>query len=171
MLLGVDVGGTFTDAVLVSGAALHTAKSPTTPADQSEGVMAAIRAVLEDGGARAEELALLAHGMTVATNALLEGRGARTAFVATEGFTDLIELGRQARRDLYRLCAAWPAPFAPPERRFGVPERMGPAGVLRPLEDAQAVPDAVASCEPQSVAVCLLHAYRDPSHERTLGEA
>jgi N-methylhydantoinase A len=174
MLLGVDVGGTFTDAVLVSGGAggiLHTAKAPTTPADQSEGVMAAIRAVLELGGARPADVELLAHGMTVATNALLEGRSARTAFVATEGFTDLVELGRQARRDLYRLCAAWPAPFAPPQRRFGAPERVGPAGVLRELEDPGAVADAVAACEPEAVAVCLLHAYRDPSHERALGAA
>jgi N-methylhydantoinase A len=171
MLLGVDVGGTFTDAVLVAGAQLHTAKAPTTPADQSEGVMAAIRTVLDRAGARPGQVELFAHGMTVATNALLEGRGARTAFVATEGFTDLIELGRQARRDLYRLCAAWPAPFAPPERRFGAPERIGPGGVLRALEEPAAVADAVAACEPESVAVCLLHAYRDPSHERALGDA
>jgi N-methylhydantoinase A len=171
MLLGVDVGGTFTDAVLVAEGRLHTAKSPTTPADQSQGVMAAIGAVLDRAGARAEDVELLAHGMTVATNALLEGRGARTAFVATEGFTDIVELGRQARRDLYRLCAAWPAPFAPPERRFGAPERIGPAAVLRALEDPAAVADAVAACEPEAVAVCLLHAYRDPSHERMLGAA
>jgi N-methylhydantoinase A/oxoprolinase/acetone carboxylase beta subunit len=171
MLLGVDVGGTFTDAVLVAGTELHTAKAPTTPADQSQGVMAAIAAVLSRAGARAGDVELLAHGMTVATNALLEGRGARTAFVATEGFTDIVELGRQARRDLYRLCAAWPAPFAPPERRFGAPERIGPRGVLRALDDAGAVAESVARCEPESVAVCLLHSYRDAAHERALGEA
>jgi N-methylhydantoinase A len=171
MLLGVDVGGTFTDAVLVSGAGLHTAKAPTTPADQSQGVMAAIAAVLTRAGAQPGDVELLAHGMTVATNALLEGRGARTAFVATEGFTDIVELGRQARRDLYRLCAAWPPPFAPPERRFGAHERMGPEGVLRQLEDADAVAEAVAASDPEAVAVCLLHAYRDPSHERALGDA
>src|SRR3954447_25236231 len=171
MLLGVDVGGTFTDAVLVADGDLHTAKAPTTPADQSQGVMTAIRAVLERAGARAGDVELFAHGMTVATNALLEGRGARTAFVATEGFTDLVELGRQARRDLYRLCAAWPAPFTPPERRFGAPERMGPVDVLRVLEDPDAVAREVAGCEPEAVAVCLLHAYRDPAHERALGDA
>src|SRR5213592_245698 len=160
MLLGVDVGGTFTDAVLVAGANVFTAKSPTTPADQSQSVMAAIDAVLTRAGAQPTDVELLAHGMTVATNALLEGRGARTAFVATEGFTDIVALGRQARADLYRLCAAWPAPFAPPERRFGAPERIGPTGVPRALDDADAVADAVARCEPESVAVCLLHAYR-----------
>jgi N-methylhydantoinase A/oxoprolinase/acetone carboxylase beta subunit len=171
MLLGVDVGGTFTDAVLVSGAGLHTAKAPTTPADQSQGVMAAIATVLTRAGARAQDVELLAHGMTVATNALLEGRGARTAFVATEGFTDIVELGRQARRDLYRLCAAWPAPFAPPQRRFGARERMGRDGVLRALEGAEDLAGEVAASGAESVAVCLLHAYRDPAHERALGEA
>src|SRR5689334_1812697 len=171
MLLGVDVGGTFTDAVLVAGGDLHSAKSPTTPADQSQGVMAAIETVLARAGARPDEVELLAHGMTVATNALLEGRGARTAFVATEGFTDLIELGRQARRELYRLCAAWPAPFTPPQRRFGARERIGPQGVLAALEGADELAAEVADCGAESVAVCLLHAYRDPAHERALGEA
>jgi len=171
MLLGVDVGGTFTDAVVVSGGCLHTAKSPTTPADQSEGVMAAIHAALVRAGAHAGDIELLAHGMTVATNALLEGRGARTAFVATEGFTDLVELGRQARRDLYRLCAAWPPPFSPPERRFGARERMGPGGVVQPLEDAEGLAEAVAGSGAEAVAVCLLHAYRDPSHELAIGAA
>jgi N-methylhydantoinase A len=133
--------------------------------------MDAVRDVLDRAGAQEGDVALFAHGMTVATNALLEGRGARTAFVGTEGFADVVELGRQARRDLYRLCAAWPAPFAPPERRFGAPERMGPEGVLRALEDPGAVAAAVAGCAPEAVAVCLLHAYRDPAHERALGDA
>jgi N-methylhydantoinase A len=171
MLLGVDVGGTFTDAVLVAGGDLHTAKSPTTPADQSQGVMDAIGAVLARAGAQPADVELLAHGMTVATNALLEGRGARTAFVATAGFTDIVELGRQARRDLYRLCSAWPAPLAPPERRFGARERIGPDGVLVPLRDVEALADAVAASGAEAVAVCLLHAYRDGAHERAVGDA
>ena len=173
MLLGVDVGGTFTDAVLVAGERLHTAKAPSTPRDQSEGVMHAVRSALEAAGAPAETVQAFAHGMTVATNALLEGRGARTALVATEGFTDLVALGRQARRELYRLCAAHPAPLVPPERRFGAPERMGPDGVLRALEaDAAArLAEEVAGCEPEAVAVCLLHAYRHPEHEVLLRDA
>jgi N-methylhydantoinase A/oxoprolinase/acetone carboxylase beta subunit len=111
--------------------------------------------------------------MTVATNALLEGNGARTALVATEGFCDLVELGRQARRELYRLCAAHPAPLVPPDRRFPAPERMGPDGVLRELtEEAVAeLADNVAGAEPEAVAVCLLHAYRHPDHERLVGDA
>src|SRR4051794_37914936 len=111
--------------------------------------------------------------MTVATTALLEGNGARTALVATEGFCALVELGRQARRELYRLCAAHPAPLVPPDRRFPAPERMGPDGVLRELTDdaAKALADEVAGCEPEAVAVCLLHAYRHPEHEQRLRDA
>jgi N-methylhydantoinase A/oxoprolinase/acetone carboxylase beta subunit len=173
MLLGVDVGGTFTDAVLVAGERLHTAKAPSTPRDQSEGVMDAVRAALEAAGAEPGDVEILAHGMTVATNALLEGKGARTALVATEGFCDLVELGRQARRELYRLCARHPDPLVPPERRFAAPERMGPDGVLRELEDdaAAELADAVAGGEPEAVAVCLLHSYRHPEHERRVRDA
>src|SRR3954447_16093032 len=157
MLLGVDVGGTFTDAVLVAGDRLHTAKAPSTPKDQSEGVMEAVQGARDAAGAAPGDVEIFAHGMTVATNALLEGTGARTALVATEGFLDLVELGRQARRELYRLCAAHPAPLLPPQRRFAAPERMGPDGVLRELTDdaAAELADDVARAEPEAVAVCL----------------
>src|SRR5688500_9549971 len=171
MLLGVDVGGTFTDAVIALDGRLVTAKAPTTPHDQSEGVLAAVRAALERGGANAADVGAFAHGTTVATNALLEGKGARTVLVATEGFEDVVELGRQARADLYRLCAARPAPLVPPERRVGAPERMTPDGPLRALERPDAVAERVAAHDPEAVAVCLLHAYRHPDHEQALGAA
>ncbi|HEY6759843.1 MAG TPA: hydantoinase/oxoprolinase family protein [Baekduia sp.] len=174
MLLGVDVGGTFTDAVLVDGGRLVTAKAPTTPDDQSRGVLDAVRGALEAAGGRdAGDVEGFAHGMTVATNALLEGVGARTVLCATEGFVDVVELGRQARPELYRLCADRPAPLVPPQRRVPVPERMGPDGVLHALtrDAARAVADAVAAHEPEAVAVVLLHAYRHPEHERLLGDA
>ncbi|MCW3048875.1 MAG: hypothetical protein JWO74_3159 [Solirubrobacterales bacterium] len=173
MLLGVDVGGTFTDAVLVAGGRLYTAKAPTTPADQSVAVLAAVRAALQQAGAEPAGVRGFAHGMTVATNALLEGRGARTVLVATEGFTDVVELGRQARADLYRLCAAHPAPLVPPQRRVAAPERMSPDGPLRALgpEGAAQVARAVAACEPEAVAVCLLHSYRHPEHELAVADA
>ncbi len=173
MLLGVDVGGTFTDAVVAVEGRLVTAKAPTTPEDQSEGVLAAVEAALERAGAVAGTVRAFAHGTTVATNALLEGEGARTALVTTEGFEDIVELGRQARADLYRLCVAHPAPLVPPERRIGADERMGPDGPLKELDDEalKAAVDAVAETEPEAVAVCLLHAYRHPEHERALGEA
>ena len=168
MLLGVDVGGTFTDAVLAVDGRLVTAKAPTTPEDQSEGVLAAVEAVLERAGADAKDVEEFAHGTTAATNALLEGEGARTVFVATKGFEDIVELARQARADLYRLCASRPAPLVPPERRVGAVERMTPDGVQTPLElDV----DAIKALEPESIAVCLLHAYRHPEHEQQLGEA
>src|SRR5947199_2397703 len=145
MLLGVDVGGTFTDAVLAHDGLIVTAKAPTTPEDQSEGVMAAVHAALERAARPARDVKEFAHGMTVATNALLEGRGARTALIATEGFTDLVALGRQNRPDLYRLCAARPEPLVPAELRFGARERTGPEGVLDPLESIPALPDDVES--------------------------
>src|SRR5205807_1275079 len=124
MLLGVDVGGTFTDAVLAFDGRLVTAKAPTTPHDQSEGVLAAIEAALEDAGRPADEVREFSHGMTVATNALLEGQTARAVLIATEGFTDLVALARQDRPELYRLCAARPEPLTPESLRFGAPERM-----------------------------------------------
>ena len=173
MLIGVDVGGTFTDAVLALDGRLITAKAPTTPEDQSEGVMAAIEAALDKAGAKADDVREFSHGMTVATNALLEGRGARTAFVATEGFTDVIALGRQDRPELYRLCAARPAPLAPDELRFGAPERMTPDGPLTELttEAAKKLAEQIAEAEPEAVAVALLHSYRHPEHEKAIGDA
>ena len=119
---------------VVGEARVHTAKVPSTPAEQSRGVLEAVAAVLDRAGARAEQVRRFAHGMTVATNALLEGRTARTALIATAGFTDVIELGRQDRPHLYRLCDAAPAPLVPAELRFGAPERVGPDGTLRELD-------------------------------------
>ncbi|HEX6116291.1 MAG TPA: hydantoinase/oxoprolinase family protein [Solirubrobacterales bacterium] len=172
MLLGVDVGGTFTDAVLDDGEKLHTAKAPTTPDDQSRGVIAAVEAVLGRAGAEPADVESFAHGMTVGTNALLEERGARTALLATAGFTDLLEIGRQDRPSLYRLCAPKPAPLSPAELRFAVPERTGPEGVIEALSDADAerLVEAVRSSTAESVAICLLFSYLEPAHERALAE-
>jgi N-methylhydantoinase A len=167
MLLGVDVGGTFTDAVLAFDGRLVTAKSPSTPRDQSEGVIAAVEAALERAGRSAEEVELFSHGMTVATNALLEGRAARAALIATAGFTDIVELGRQARPELYRLCAARPAPLVPPELRFAARERMTPEGPLEPLaaDHADELASQMREAGVESVAIVLLHSYRHPDHE------
>jgi N-methylhydantoinase A len=173
MLLGVDVGGTFTDAVLVGeDGAVHTGKVPSTPSRESEGVLAAVRLVLARAGARPQDVTRFSHGMTVATNALLEGRTARTALIATAGFTDVLELARQARARLYRLCAAAPEPLVPAELRFAAQERIGPDGPLQALDPAaaRALVAEIARAEPQAVAVSLLHSYADPSHERLLGE-
>ena len=169
MILGVDVGGTFTDAVLLTGDRLVTGKAPTTPRDQSEGVADAVREALEAAGADAGDVERFVHGMTVGTNALLEGKVARTALLATEGFTDLEELGRQARPDLYRLCAGHPPPLVPAELRVPVPERCGPDGVLRELEE-EPLRDALAGLDAESAAVCLLWGFRHPDHERRVAE-
>jgi N-methylhydantoinase A len=157
-VLGVDVGGTFTDAVVLDEGRVTTAKVLTAPR-QEESVLAAARA------AGAVSVERFAHGTTVATNALLERKGARTAFVTTAGFEHLLHLRRQTRADLYRPCAAWPEPLVPLERSHGVRGRMGPDGELDPL-DLETLPDIDA----EAVAVCLLHAYRDPSHERAVAE-
>jgi N-methylhydantoinase A len=157
-ILGVDVGGTFTDAVLLSGDELRTAKVPTAPR-QEESVLAAAAAV----GARGVER--FTHGTTVATNALLERKGARTAFVATAGFEHLLHVRRQNRAHLYRLCSAHPEPLVPLKRCLGVVERIGPEGVLRPLE-LESLPQLGEDVE--AVAVCLLFSFRDASHERAV---
>jgi N-methylhydantoinase A len=161
-ILGVDVGGTFTDAVLLAGGVLHSAKVPTR-LRQEESVIAAARAVLDAAGD--PELERFGHGTTVATNALLERKGARTAFVTTEGFEHLLHLRRQNRAHLYRLDLDHPDPLVPLERCVGVCERMGPEGVVTPL-DLKSLP----SVDADAIAVCLLFAFRDPSHERAVAE-
>jgi N-methylhydantoinase A len=169
VILGVDVGGTFTDAALLAGDRLVTGKSPTTPRDQSEGVMHAVNEALSAAGAAPGDVERFVHGMTVGTNALLEGRVARTALLATEGFTDLEELGRQARPELYRLCAGHPPPLVPAQLRVPVPERSGPEGVLRPL-DEDALRATLDGLDAEAAAVCLLWGFRHPEHERRAAE-
>ena len=170
-ILGVDVGGTFTDAVLVRDGRVFAGKAASTPADQSEGALAAAAQVLSQAGIDGSEVSLFAHGMTVATNALLEGAVADAAFVATRGFADLIEIGRQNRPSLYRLELAPPPPLVPPGRRFELDERMGPAGVLSEPDDTELdrVAQEVKLSGAGSVAVCLLHADRHPAHEAAIG--
>ena len=155
-VLGVDVGGTFTDAVVVDGGRVTTAKVLTAP-NQEESVVDAARA------ADARDVQRFAHGTTVATNALLERKGARTAFVTTAGFEHLLHLRRQTRAQLYRPCADWPEPLVPLDRSHGVRGRMGPAGELEPLDL-----DTLPEIDADAVAVCLLHAYREPAHERAV---
>ncbi len=157
-ILGIDVGGTFTDAVLLEDGRLRTAKVPTARR-QEESVVAAALAV------GAGDVGRFTHGTTTATNALLERKGARTAFVATAGFEHLLHLGRQTRAHLYRLCEPNPEPLVPIERCHSVRERIGPGGVLEPL-DLASLPEIDA----EAVAVCLLFSFRDPSHERAVAE-
>jgi N-methylhydantoinase A len=172
VLLGVDVGGTFTDAVLFDGADVYTAKLPTTPEDQSAGVIGAIEEVLRRAGASGGDVEAFAHGMTVGTNALLEERGARTALIATQGFSDLLEIGRQDRPDLYRLCAPKPPPLIEEGLRFEARERVGPQGVVEELAEGEPrrLAAALREVQAESVAICLLFSYLDPGHEERIAE-
>src|SRR5215210_1778341 len=131
--------------------------------------MDAVHEALSAAGAAPGDVERFVHGMTVGTNALLEGRVARTALLATEGFTDLEELGRQARAELYRLCAGHPPPLVPAELRVGVPERTGPDGVQRPLEE-DALRAALDGLDAEAAAVCLLWGFRHPAHEARVAE-
>jgi len=156
-ILGVDVGGTFTDAVLLEDGRVRTAKVPTA-VRQEESVLAAAAAV---GAAGVERFA---HGTTVATNALLERRGAVTAYVGNAGFEHLLHLRRQTRAHLYRPCEPHPVPLVPLERCHGVRGRLGPEAEIEPL-DLDSLP---ALGDVEAVAVCLLFSFRDSSHERAV---
>ncbi len=173
MLLGVDVGGTFTDAVLIDGSSVHTAKQPTTPEREAEGVMAAISTVCGRAGIEPDEVDYLAHGMTVGTNALLERRGARTALLATAGHLDVLETARQDRLSLYRLCDDRPPPLAERELGIGVAERIGADGVVAPLTDSECerVVSELGESGAEAAALCLLFSFSNPSHERQLARA
>ena len=168
--VGIDVGGTFTDLVAVDESGrVRALKVPSTPGDQSEAVASALAAATASG----ERVSRFVHGTTVATNMLLERTGSRVVFVTTAGFTDLLHLARQDRASLYDLARHHPAPLVPRDRTIGVRERVAPEGVMVPLDDA-AVNDVVASVRalrPDVVAVSLLHANADPTHERRLRSA
>ncbi len=167
--IGVDVGGTFTDLVALGGGDVLTAKVPSTPQDQSKGVMNSLRA----GEIEADSVSAFAHGATVATNALLERRGVRTALITTEGFRDVLEIGRQNRPSLYDPTRQRPSTLVPRELRFTVRERTGPDGEIEPLDEKslQEVVEALKESEVEAVAVCLLFAFMHPDHEKRVGEA
>ena len=166
--IGIDVGGTFTDLVAVSPeGTVTTHKVLSTPDDQSRGVESSITLLAGSPVRR------FVHGTTVATNMLLERAGARVVLVATDGFTDVLHLARQDRASLYDLSRHHPAPLVHREDTVGARERIGPEGVAVPLSDS-AIEDVVArvrELKPDVVAIALLHAYCDPSHERLLADA
>ena len=171
VLIGVDTGGTFTDFVCLGPDGLRVHKRPSTPDDPARAVLAGIAELL---GGPAGPRVHITYGSTVATNAVLERRGARVALLTTAGFEDVIEIGRQARPELYALEPRRPAPLVERRRRIGVDERVAADGsVLRPL-GAAALRRALATVRrsgAESVAVALLHAYANPAHERRLGAA
>ena len=175
--VGVDVGGTFTDIVVAgTDGSLVTDKVVTTPEDPRIGVAAGIDEVLEAAGVGPQQVSRLVHGTTLATNVILEQRGGPIAFVVTEGFGDLLELGREARVEDERFDLFFTTPHPPVDRSmtFEVRERLNARGdVIVPLfEDQLAdVVARVATLKPAGVAVCFMHAYANPAHEQRVGEA
>jgi N-methylhydantoinase A len=172
--LAIDIGGTFTDATLIDEetGSVAIAKVLTTPSDPSEGFMQAAERALAESDVPATQVRLVVHATTVATNAVIQGKIARSGFIATEGFRDLLEIARQVRPTLYDTQFEKPKPLVPRDRAVGVRERLGPAGeVLLPLED-DSVREAAAVLRREgveSVAVCLLHSYVNPEHEQRVG--
>ncbi|MDB5302251.1 MAG: hypothetical protein JWO87_3914, partial [Phycisphaerales bacterium] len=164
--IGVDVGGTFTDLVAFDGSSLHVVKIPSTPPDFHLAVIEAVRQVSAHGRA-----ADIVHGSTVATNALLQRAGEPVAFVTTEGFRDMLLIGRQNRPDLYALRITRPAPLTPEENWFTIRERIDARGnVVEPLEEAE-VDRLIAQIQSRGlrhVAVCLLFSFINPAHERLI---
>ncbi len=174
MRIAIDTGGTFTDCVFVRAGALEILKVPSTPRAPALAIGEALHRILTAGGA-AEPAALdLICGTTVGTNALLERRGGRVALVTTAGFQDVIEIGRQARPRLYDFFAERPAPLVPPERRFGLRERIAADGraLLRPARaEVARIVRGIERSGARSVAVCLLFSFGNPAHERALARA
>ncbi|MEF8785822.1 MAG: hydantoinase/oxoprolinase family protein [Haloarculaceae archaeon] len=170
--LAVDVGGTFTDIVLVTGDGLTTAKVPTTESDQSDGVLAGIEAACDDAGVEPSDTEQFRHAMTVATNALLEDDGARTALVTTTGFGDVLEIGRQDRPDLYDHSARKPDPLVPAKRRFELDERATTARTEREVtsDTLEGIVSQIEASEAESVAISFLHAYAHPENEQRVAE-
>ena len=171
--LAVDIGGTFTDVVLVTDEATHSIKVLTTPADPAEGFMTGVEEVLATAGVKPREVGLIIHGTTLATNALIERKGARTALLVTEGHRDSLEIAYESRFDQYDILADRLPPLVPRELRLPVKERMSFRGDALISLDEKSVAAAIDILEREridSVAVGLLHAYANPAHEQRIGE-
>ncbi|QZN95044.1 hydantoinase/oxoprolinase family protein [Symbiopectobacterium purcellii] len=171
--LAVDVGGTFTDVVLLDGEQRYTSKTLTTPTEPEHGVLQGIEENLKLAGRTLHDVDLLILGTTLATNALIERKGARTALITTQGFRDLVEIGLEDRFAQYDVFLQKPAPLVPRYWRFGVTERINAQGdVLLPLneDDVRRIAQTLREEDIDSVAVVLLHSYRNPQHEQRVAE-
>ena len=174
-LVGIDVGGTFTDFVLLQDGRLQVHKEATTPEDQSQAILSGLThlGISPSQAGGAASTAEIVHGTTIATNALLERRGARTALLTTAGFVDVIEIGRQNRPHLYDLFQVRPNPLAPADLRYEAVERLDTEGnVLTPLDEAALSRTAqqMAAAAPESLAICFLYSFRNPHHEQRSAE-
>ena len=167
--LAVDIGGTFTDLAIENAGQRTTLKVLTTPSAPEQGVMTGVRAILAAAGLQPSDIAILVHGTTLATNAVIERKGARTALVTTEGFRDVLAMGNESRYDQYDLNIVLPEPLVPRHLRLTVPERLDNEGrILRPLdEDAvRALVPILIREEVESIAIGLLHSFVNSIHER-----
>ena len=172
--IGVDVGGTFTDFVLVdeAGSRVLTGKRLTTPDDPGRAILDGIARLLGEADATIADVRQVVHGTTLVTNTVIERKGARIGLITTKGFRDNLEMGREMRYDLYDLALEKPEPLVPRPRRHVVTERLSAQGdILRPLDETEvrAAAQALKAQGVEAVAVCLLHAYLDPAHERRIG--
>jgi N-methylhydantoinase A len=172
--VGVDIGGTFTDVALEIGERRFTGKILTTPHAPEDGVLAALRSVTAEAGVEPGEVGVIIHGTTLATNALIERKGARTALLTTEGFRDVVEIRHENRFEQYDVNIDLPPPLVPRRLRLPVRERIDAQGeVLVPLDEssvARAI-ETLAAQQIEAVAVGLLHSFTNPDHERRLGDA
>jgi N-methylhydantoinase A len=171
--VGVDTGGTFTDFVFEAASQWRIFKLASTPDDPSRAITKGLNRVAEATGARLAQIEVV-HGTTVGTNALLQRRGARTALVTTSGFEDVIEIGRQARPELYNLNAVKPPPLVASELRFGVKERVAASGeVLEPLSEKEikALGEKLKVAQAESIAISLLFSFAHPEHEQRIADA
>ena len=163
--VGIDVGGTFTDIVLEAAGARTSAKVLTTSQTPERGVIDGLREVLRKSELAPGDVGLVLHGTTLATNAVIERRGARTAFITTEGFRDILEVGYETRYDQYDLMIEKVRPIVPRRLRFTVPERVDARGrILEALDEAavHALAPALSAAGIESVAVGFFHAYANP---------
>ncbi|SHN83611.1 hydantoinase/oxoprolinase family protein [Bradyrhizobium erythrophlei] len=171
--LAVDIGGTFTDIVLDVGRDRKTRKVLTTPVHPEQAVLDGMRLILADARAHARDIDVFIHGTTLATNAVIERRGAKTALIATEGFRDVLDIGTESRYDQYDLTIDKPKPLVPRALRFTVPERIDAHGGVRlPLDEAavRALAPKLRAQNVTSVAIAFLHAYANAAHERRAAE-
>jgi N-methylhydantoinase A len=167
--IAVDIGGTFTDVVLEEGGTRLTRKLLTTPQRPEEAVLDGVRLILGDAGHGFADVAVFVHGTTLATNAVIERRGARTALIATEGFRDILDIANESRYDQYDLTIEKPKPLVPRALRFTVPERVDVHGNVRLALDEAAVRDTAGKLNAdgvESVAIAFMHSYVNPAHER-----
>jgi N-methylhydantoinase A len=172
--LGLDIGGTFTDVALEVGERRFTTKTLTTSGAPEEGVLAALRSVIEAARIEPRQVQLIIHGTTLATNAVIERKGAKTALLTTEGFRDVVEIRHENRFEQYDVNIDLPPPLVPRRLRFPVRERIDAQGrALAPLDEASVAHaiDALADAQVEAVAIGFLHSFTNPEHERRTAEA